>query len=31
MMMGLGSQIQNDCDGRMRESLRRIILDLQDA
>ncbi|MFC0169058.1 crotonase/enoyl-CoA hydratase family protein [Pseudoduganella danionis] len=31
MMMGLGSQIQNDCDGRMRESLRRIILDLQDC
>ncbi|MYM38889.1 crotonase/enoyl-CoA hydratase family protein [Pseudoduganella sp. CY13W] len=31
MMMGLGSQIQNDCDGRMRESLRRIILDLQDS
>ena len=31
IMMGLGSQIQNDCDGRMRESLRRIILDLQDC
>ncbi len=31
MMMGLGSQIQNDCDGRMRELLRRIILDLQDC
>jgi len=31
MMMGLGQQIQNDCDGRMRESLRRIILDLQDT
>jgi len=31
MMMGLGAQIQNDCDGRMRESLRRVILDLQDT
>jgi enoyl-CoA hydratase len=31
MMMGLGGQIQNDCDGRTRESLRRVILDLQDA
>ncbi|MFL6658202.1 MAG: crotonase/enoyl-CoA hydratase family protein [Massilia sp.] len=31
MMMGLGPQIQNDCDGRMRESLRRVILDLQDT
>lgn len=31
MMMGLGQQIRNDCDGRMRESLRRIILDLQDT
>ncbi len=31
MMMGLGSQIQNDCEGRMRESLRAIILDLQDT
>ena len=31
MMMGLGPQIQDDCDGRMRESLRRIILDLQDT
>ncbi len=31
MMMGLGSQIQNDCDGRTRESLRRVILDLQDT
>jgi enoyl-CoA hydratase len=31
MMMGLGGQIQNDCDGRSRESLRRVILDLQDA
>jgi enoyl-CoA hydratase len=31
MMTGLGGQIQNDCDGRSRESLRRVILDLQDA
>jgi enoyl-CoA hydratase len=31
MMMGLGSMIQNDCEGRMRESMRRIILDLQDT
>jgi enoyl-CoA hydratase len=31
MMMGLASDIQNDCDGRMRESLRRVILDLQDT
>jgi enoyl-CoA hydratase/carnithine racemase len=31
MMMGLGSQIQNDCEGRMRESLRNVILDLQDT
>jgi enoyl-CoA hydratase len=31
MMMGLGAQIENDCDGRMRESLRRVILDLQDT
>ncbi|HJV00351.1 MAG TPA: crotonase/enoyl-CoA hydratase family protein [Burkholderiaceae bacterium] len=31
MMMGLGGQIRNDCDGRTRESLRRVILDLQDT
>ncbi len=31
MMMALGPQIQNDCDGRTRESLRRFILDLQDT
>lgn len=31
MMMGMGAQIQNDCEGRMRESLRRVILDLQDT
>jgi enoyl-CoA hydratase len=31
MMMGLGPQIANDCDGRMREALRRVILDMQDT
>jgi enoyl-CoA hydratase len=31
MMMGLGPQIKNDCDGRTREALRRAILDLQDT
>ena len=31
MMMGLAPQIQNDCDGRSREALRRVILDLQDT
>jgi enoyl-CoA hydratase len=31
MMMGLGPQIQSDCDGRTREALRRVILDLQDT
>lgn len=31
MMMGLAPQIQNDCDGRAREALRRVILDLQDT
>ena len=31
MMMGIGPQIANDCDGRMRESLRRMILDMQDT
>ena len=31
MMMGLGPQIQNDCEGRKREALRRVILDLQDT
>ncbi|MBK9573574.1 MAG: crotonase/enoyl-CoA hydratase family protein [Rhodoferax sp.] len=30
MMMGLGPQIQNECDGRTREALRRLILELQD-
>jgi enoyl-CoA hydratase len=31
MMMGLVPQIQNECDGRTREALRRVILDLQDT
>ena len=31
MMMGLGPQIQNECDGRTREALRRVILDMQDT
>jgi enoyl-CoA hydratase len=31
MMTGIGPQIANDCDGRMRESLRRMILDMQDT
>jgi len=31
MMMGLGPQIQNECEGRTREALRRVILDLQDT
>ena len=31
MMMGLGMQIQNECDGRTREALRRLILDMQDT
>jgi len=31
MMMGLGAQIRDDCDGRTREKLRRVILDLQDT
>lgn len=31
MMMGLGPQIKNDCDGRTREALRRVILDMQDT
>jgi len=29
MMMGLAPQIHDDCDGRTREALRRVILDLQ--
>ncbi|MBK4738383.1 crotonase/enoyl-CoA hydratase family protein [Noviherbaspirillum pedocola] len=31
MMTGLGPQIRNDCDGRTREALRRVIRDLQDT
>lgn len=31
MMMGLGPQIQNECEGRTREALRRLILDMQDT
>ena len=31
MMMNLGTEIQDDCDGRTREKLRRTILDLQDT
>ncbi len=31
MMMALGPQIHNDCDGRTREALRSVILDMQDT
>ena len=31
MMMGMGATIQNDCEARMRENLRRVILDMQDT
>lgn len=31
MMMGLGAQIEDRCEGRMREALRQVILDLQDT
>ena len=31
MMMGMGDQIQNDCEARTRENLRQVILDLQDT
>ena len=31
MMMAIGPQIQNECDGRTREALRRLILDMQDT
>jgi enoyl-CoA hydratase len=31
MLLELNQQIQNDCNGRSREALRRIILDLQDT
>ncbi|QYF92790.1 crotonase/enoyl-CoA hydratase family protein [Massilia sp. PAMC28688] len=31
MMMGMGGTIADDCEGRMREKLRAVILDLQDC
>jgi len=31
MMMGVGAQVRDECDGRTRENLRRVILDLQDT
>ena len=31
MLMGLGARIEDDCDGRRREKLRRLILKLQDT
>lgn len=31
MLSGMQAQIRDDCDGRARETLRRIILDLQDT
>ena len=31
MMMGMNARIANDCDGRSREAMRRVILDLQDS
>ena len=31
LLMGIGSQIEDDCDGRRREKLRRLILRLQDT
>ena len=31
MIMSIGPQVQNECDGRTREALRRVILDLQDT
>jgi enoyl-CoA hydratase/carnithine racemase len=31
MMMALSQQIRDDCEGRTRENLRRLILDLQDT
>lgn len=31
MMMGMSAQIANDCDGRSREAMRRVILDMQDT
>jgi enoyl-CoA hydratase len=31
MMLGVGAQVRDECDGRTRENLRRVILDLQDT
>jgi enoyl-CoA hydratase len=31
LMMAIGPQVQNECDGRTREALRRVILDMQDT
>jgi enoyl-CoA hydratase len=31
MIMGMNAQIANDCDGRSREAMRRVILDMQDT
>jgi enoyl-CoA hydratase len=31
LLMGLGAKIEDDCDGRRREKLRRLILKLQDT
>jgi enoyl-CoA hydratase len=31
MLMGLAQHIKSDCDGRSREALRRLILDMQDT
>lgn len=31
MLAGMRAQVRNDCDGRSREKLRRVILDLQDT
>lgn len=31
LLMGIGPQIEDDCDGRRREKLRRLILKLQDT
>jgi enoyl-CoA hydratase len=31
MMMGINADVRNDCDGRTREAMRRVILDMQDT
>jgi enoyl-CoA hydratase len=31
MMMGISAEVRNDCDGRTREAMRRVILDMQDT